>query len=118
MTRNMRDPPEQKYAAQMQVITIMVFVAAAHCSTTHIQHLHCNIRRDHNPSFKLRMEGNTEAGAKYLQVFFVHFSKSRFLLILQREGFQEKQTSSSIYFKPSNKEYSKYITRTEEKIHH
>lgn len=75
MTRNMRDPPEQKYAAQMQVITILVFVAAAHCSTTHIQHLHCNIRRDHNPSFKLRMEVNTEpkSGANYLEGFFCSF---------------------------------------------
>jgi len=75
MARYTRDPPEQKYAAQMQVLTVKVFVAAAHCSTTHIQHLHYNITRVHNPSFKFRIEGNTEprSGAKYLHRFLFIF---------------------------------------------
>lgn len=89
----MRDPPEQKYAAQMQVITIKVSVAAPHCSTINIQHFHYNTTRaTHNPSFKFRMEDNTEprSRAKYLHGFFVHFSKSRFLLMLQEGRFPGK----------------------------
>lgn len=99
MARQMRDTPEQKYTSQMQVITIKIFVAAAHCSTIHIQHLHYNITRDHNPNFKFRMEGNREprSGAKYLHGFFVHFSKSRFLLILQKGSFPGK---TDIIFHP------------------
>lgn len=78
MARHTRDLPGQKNAAQMQVITIKVFVPALqNTSGIHIT----IITRDHNPSFKFRMEGSTElrAGATYLHDFLFIFFKSRLL---------------------------------------
>lgn len=111
MSRHTRDPPEQKYAAQMQVTTIKVFAAAAHCSTIHIQHLHYNITRDHSPSFKFRMEGNTEprSGAKIFAWVFCSFFQVKISVNTTRGKISRKKTSSPIYFKPPNKEYNKYI---------
>lgn len=84
MARHTRDLPEQKNAAQMQVITIKVFVAALQNTSG----IYITISQETTtPSSKFRLEGSTElrAGAKYLHGFLLIFS--RLLLTLQKERF-------------------------------
>lgn len=77
MARHTRDLPEQKNAAQMQVITIKVFVAALQNTSG----IYITISQETTtPSSKFRMEGSTElrAGAKYVRGFLLIFSSQDF----------------------------------------